>query len=184
MIERFFKLIYVVSLIGIVISLPIYLIKTIRFDEIVITSYKAKCSFNNQYVVLEGSQLNQPYVFDEILLKNTTITDTKKNLNFYCKNYDDIRPYVIGYLKSKTLEERMAVNRKYFEFEEEHINDVYSYPPLYRLEVVNNETKLYRVYGPILDWIIIAILVFLFLQILKIFYTYIMKGKIVLNPFK
>ncbi len=78
----------------------------------------------------------------------------------------------------------MAVNRKYFEFEEEHINDVYSYPPLYRLEVVNNETKLYRVYGPILDWIMIAIPVFLFLQILKIFYIYIVKGKIILNPFK
>jgi hypothetical protein len=184
MAKRFFKLLYVIALIGIVVSLPIYVLSSAHFDRVVITSYKAKCNLSNNYVVLEGSQLNDPYIFDEIILNDSTYSDTKKTLNFYCQNYDAVQPYVIAYANSKTREEQVTANKNFFNFQEKVMPSVYTYPPSYQLEEVSHETHLYEIYSPIIDWALGAILAFIVLQIIKICYVYVTFGEIVLHPFK
>jgi hypothetical protein len=69
MANRFFKLLYLFVLIAIGLSLPIVLLSSINFDEIVITTYKAKCLSNGKYVVLQGSPRNDlAYEFNELAL--------------------------------------------------------------------------------------------------------------------
>ncbi|MBP6879462.1 MAG: hypothetical protein KBF62_01850 [Candidatus Pacebacteria bacterium] len=184
MAKRFFKLLYVIALIGIVVSLPVVILTSVRFDWITVTSYKAKCNSNNEYVVLEGSSLNSPYVFDEVTLNDTTFSDTKKDLNFYCQYYDEIQPYIIGYAESDTRVEQVLTNQRFFKFEESVSSNVWSYPPQYTLEIVSNETNWYELWGPVLGWLIYATLSFLFLQIIRICYTYVVFGKLVWHPFK
>src|SRR3989344_348598 len=72
--NRFFKLLYVFGLITIVLSFPIYLLSVIHFDQIVVSSYKAKCLSNNKYVVLQGaSSYDDAFVFEETFLTDTVI---------------------------------------------------------------------------------------------------------------
>lgn len=169
---------------GIVLSLPLYLLENIHFDEVVYTTYKAKCNSNNQYVVLEGSQPNDYYIFDKITLNDNTFSDTKKDLNFYCQNYDEIQPYIIDYVNSKTNEERINVNKDFFTFKENVYSNVYSYPPTYQLEVVDSEIIPYKIYGPIINWLIGAIIIFIILQVVRICYVYVVFGKVVWHPFR
>lgn len=180
--KRFFKLIYVIALIGIGISFPIYILTSIEFDKIIISSYKAQCVSNNEYVVIEGD--SQPYILNEIILNDTTYDDTKKDLNFYCKYYDKVKPYVLAYIRAKNTNEQVNVNKEFFNFKNSVINDVYSYPTLYKLELVSEETNWFRVYGPLIEWFFIALFLFIILQILRMCYVYIVFGEIVWHPFR
>lgn len=135
MTKRFFKLLYALALICIALSLPITILTSVQFDKITITSYKAKCLSNNQYVVLEGSQQNEAYVFDEITLEDTIFSDTKKTLNFYCRYYDEVQPYIVAYTEAKTNAEVIKVNQDFFRFQQSVISNVYAYPAQYQLEV-------------------------------------------------
>lgn len=184
MAKRFFKLLYIIILVGIALSLPIYLLSSIQFDKIFISSYRAKCNSNGQYVVLEGSKLNEHYVFDEVFLNDTTYGDVKKSLNFYCQNYNDVQPYIVAYANSKTRSDQIKANEDFFAFEEKVLPGVYSYPPTYQLEVVSNETNLYKIYGPIINWLLGATLAFIVLQIIRMCYVYVVYGKIIWHPFK
>lgn len=184
MAKRFFKLLYILALIGIVISLPVYLLDTIQFDKIVISSYKAKCNSNNQYVILEGNKLDEPYIFDEIFLNDTTYGNVKKSLNFNCQYYDQIQPFVVAYTESKTREDQINVNKAYFNFEEANLSNVYIDVPSYKLEEVSTETNWYEVSGPIIDWLGYAILTFAILQAIRICYMYVVYNEIVWHPFK
>ena len=182
MAKRFFKLLYIIILIGIGLSFPLYILTSIEFDEIVISSYKAKCLSNNEYVVLEGD--SQAYVFNEITLEDTIYSNTKEDLNFYCKYYDSVQPYVLSYIRAKNTAEQVDANKGFFNFKESVINNVYSYPALYKLEVVSEETNLYRIYGPLVEWFAVALFVFILLQILRMCYVYIVFGEVVWHPFK
>ena len=92
MTQRFFKLLYILTLIFLGLSLPIYLLTHIQFDAIVRTTYKAKCLSNDQYVVLQGSPKGMASEFDELVLNHPLRPelDTKKTINFYCKYYDGV----------------------------------------------------------------------------------------------
>lgn len=185
--KRFFKLVYFLSLIALGLSLPVYLITSIQFDAVVRTSYKAKCLSNNQYVVLEGSLPNQVYVFEEFVLKDSPFTkssETIKNLNFYCKYYNEARSFVIAYNDSKNSSEQINVNKKFFSFQESMLPNVSLYPLLYELEVVNEEFQSYEIFNPIISWFSWFIFAFLLLQIVKLCYVYVAFGEIVWHPFK
>lgn len=184
MAKRFFKLLYILTLIGIAISMPIYLLSSIQFDKIVISSYKAKCISNGEYVVLQGAPRGLAWVFDEISLNDSIYSETKKDLNFYCKYSASIEPYIAEYIESETREERTAANIHFFNFRDSVISNVYSYPPAYTLELIGEETHLYELYSPIVVWLLGATLAFVILQFLRMCYTYIVFGKVVWHPFK
>lgn len=182
--KRFFKLIYILALIGIALSLPITILRNVQFDRIVVTTYKAKCISNNQYVVLEGSQLNEVYIFDEITLEDTIFSDTKKTLNFYCRYYDSVRPYIVAYTESKTNAEVVKANQDFFKFQQSVISNVYAYPAQYQLEVVDNQNRWNELYNPIIEWLIGAIAAFVVLQIIRMCYVYVAFGEVVWHPFR
>lgn len=183
--KRFLKLIYIIALLGIVIFIPIYILSSIEFDKVVISSYKAKCLFNNEYVVLQGNQLYQPYVFDEIRLNDTTWSDIEKDLNFYCKYYNDIQPHIIAYTESRTRAEQVKANKEFWNFRENVISSVSSYPPLYKLEEVSKKTNLYfQIFAPIISGFVFALIMFVILQIIRMCYVYVVFGKVVWHPFK
>ena len=182
--KRFFKLLYVLALIAIGLSLPIYLLTSIQFDAITRTTYKAKCLSNDQYVVLQGSQIGEAYEFDEFTLNDTIYNDTKRSLNFYCKYYDAVQPYIVAYTESKTNADIVKSNTSFFNFREGAISNVYSYPALYNLEVVSEITQLNEIYNPIINWLIYALFFFVILQIVRMCYVYVVFGKVVWHPFK
>lgn len=183
MTQRFFKLLYVLALAGIVLSLPIYLLATIQTDAIVRTTYQAKCNSNGEYVVLQGSKLGEAYQFDEFVLNDTIFSDTKDTLNFYCKYFDEIQPHVVVYTQTKTPAETLEANSDFFAFRESK-PEVYAYPQLYTLETVSEITQWNQVYNPIIEWLLTAIALFILLQFVRMCYVYVTFGKVVWHPFK
>ncbi len=184
MAKRFFKLLYVLALIAIVLSLPIVALTSIKFDRIVQSSYKAKCLSNNQYVVLQGAPVGDADVMDEIYLDSPeNRTAIKEQLNFYCKYYDEIQSHIVAYNEAKTPTEQYAANIRFTQFENGK-DKVYSYPELYSLEPVSNETHLEELYYPLLAWLIGAALAFVVLQILRMCYIYVVFDIVAWHPFK
>ncbi|TSD05361.1 MAG: hypothetical protein Greene07147_682 [Parcubacteria group bacterium Greene0714_7] len=180
MIHRFFKLFYILSLLAIIVSLPLSILY-IPFDGVVTTSYKAKCISNGQYVVLQGAPANEPYVFDEMFLNSPMFGNLKQDLNFYCKYYDEIQPYIAQYLEAG---DKVQANKNYFTFKNKAISSVYTYPELYKLEIVSEKTEWYKIYGPLVGWLGGSLLFFLLLQLLRVSYTYVRFGELVWNPFR
>ena len=184
MTNRFFKLLYVFALIAIGLWLPIYIFSSIDYEDIVWTSYKAKCLSNNQYVVLQGSSANDAYVFDEVYYNDTVFNDLKKDLNFYCKYYDAIQPHIIAYNQTRTTQEQVRANQEFFTFKEGVVGSVSSYPMLYKLEVAKNEFQSYRIYDPISVGFFGALAAFILLQIVRMSYAYVVFGAVVWHPFR
>lgn len=186
MTKRFFKLIYVLTLVAIMLSLPISLLTSIHWNRIVITSYKAKCLSNNQYVVLQGAPVGESNVMDEIYLhSDENRTAIKKQLNFYCKYYDEIQPHILAYNEAENRTDEVAANIRFIQFEESVGRDeMYSYPELYELEVSSEEIHLEEVYQSLSGWLMGAIIAFVLLQIVRICYVYVVFGKVVWHPFR
>lgn len=184
MIHRFFKLLYTFALIVLALSLPFYFLTNVHFDWITVTTYKAKCLSNDQYVVLEGSPLNMAYEFNEVTLNDTIYSNTRQSLNFYCKYYDKAHSYVVAYNQASTNAERVQVNQDFFNFQQSVISNVFSYPESYKLEVVSEETNWNELYNPLVAWLIGAVAAFIALQIVRMSYVYIVFGKLVWHPFR
>jgi len=169
MFSRFLKLLYFLAIISIVLYFPIFLILEIDVDRISTSYYYAKCKSNGQYVVLQGSPSKQNYhIYDEVTLENNLFGDTKKEINFYCKHYDEIQPHVTAYIDSETVTEEKSANNAFFEFRESVFSGVSSYPLLYDLELVREEFHPYRIYEPIIAGLVGVVALFLFLQFSKI----------------
>jgi hypothetical protein len=179
MIKRLFKLLYVFALIGITLYIPIYIYYKIAInlgmDRIVENSYRAKCKSNNEYVILQGSK--EPYEFNSFVL-NTAELETKKDLNFYCKYYNEVQPYITGY------DGTYKGNTNFFDFKESVIKNVNSYPELYNLELLKKEIHYDYIYGAFIAAFVFALIMFIALQFLRICYVYIVFGKVIWHPFK
>jgi len=186
MIKRLFRVLYVITISSLCLFFIIYPIVTIKFNKITTKSYRAKCLFNNQYVVLEGAKYNEAYTFNEDELKELSLygPTTKKNLNFYCKYYEDIQPYIIGYLNSNSYSEQVTINEKFFKFKDSVSSKISGHPPLYELEDAGETKNWNELFNPIIESIIITLIIFVLLQILRISYIYIVFGEIVWHPFK
>ena len=185
MTKRFFKLLYVLALIVIGLSLPVYLLLNIDPDAITRTSYKAKCLSNSQYVVLQGSQYNEVDVMDEFYLNSPeNSTAIKKQLNFYCTYYDQIQPHIKAYVESKTLAEQRTANTNFWNFRDSVEGNVSAYPALYQLEVVSEIKQWNAIYNPIVEWVLLGGFSFLVLQIIRMCYIYVVFGKVVWHPFR
>lgn len=78
----------------------------------------------------------------------------------------------------------VKANAGFFTFREGVISNVYAYPPLYKLEVVDETTQLSEIYLPLISWLIGAAFVFLLLQIARMCYVYVVFGKVVWHPFR
>ncbi len=186
MTKRFFKLLYVLALIAIALSLPIMLVTSVQWDRIIITSYKAKCISNQQYVVLQGGAVGVPDAYDEIFLNsNENRTAIKEQLNFYCKYYDEIQPHIVAYNEAESFAEQAAANARFAQFGKSVGRaNVYAYPELFELEPVGDETRLYELYNPLVGWLTGVILAFLLLQVVRMCYVYVVFGKVVWHPFR
>jgi hypothetical protein len=184
MTKRFFKLIYTISIIILVLSMPVYLLININFDNIIVSTYKARCNSNDKYVVLEGASFGESYEFDEFVLNDTIYSDTKKQLNFYCKYYDQVQPYVISYANSKTIQDEINANIEFFNFKDSVYDNVYSYPPLYSLEETRKDYRWNELYGPMVVWFFGALGIFAVLQVFRMCYVYVVFGEIVWHPFR
>lgn len=184
MVKRFFKLLYVLALIILALSLPIFALTSIKFDKIVQSSYKARCLSNNQYVVLQGSQVGDADVMDEIYLNSSeNRTAIKEQLNFYCKYYDEVQPHIVAYNEAISLSEQRAANIAFTEFKNSR-GKVYSYPELYSLELVSNEIHPEELYYPLMSWLIGALIAFVLLHAMRICYLYVVFGQVIWHPFK
>lgn len=184
MIKRLFKLLYVFALSALVLSLPYRIMTSVDFSKVTISSYKAKCLSNNQYVVLQGAEVGEAVVMDEIYLEDSNNSKAiKEQLNFYCKYYDEIEPYIIAYNNAKTPAEQYASNIAFTQFENTKAK-VFAYPELYKLELVGEEKHFEEIYYPFFGWLIGAIIAFIILQILRMSYIYVAFGKVVWHPFK
>lgn len=186
MVQRFFKLIYTLSLVTLILSFPLYYISSFRSDLLYATTYKAKCISNGKFVVLEGSRENEIYEINKFTLDYPIAPeyDDKRLLNFYCKYFDEVQPHIVAYNKSTSREEQINVNQNFYTFQNSVITQVPSYPPLYELVIVKKELQKYRIYDPIIDWLLYAVSTFLLLQVMKICYGYVVFGRIVFHPFK
>jgi len=185
MTNRFFKLLYVLGLLAIVVALPI-IVLNIPFDKVMITSYKAKCISNGQYVVLQGAPIGEVEIWNEIHLdssSNRMKEAIKKQLNFYCEYYDEIQPHIAAYNQTNTFAEQASANKRFAEFKNSK-EDVDTYPELYKLEPVEEEIRWNELYYPFLAWVLGSFIFFLFLQFLRICYTYVTFGELVWHPFK
>src|SRR3989344_7112727 len=186
MTNRFFKLLYVFAFIGLGLSLPIYILSSMDFDAIYMTTYKARCLSNNQYVVLQGSRDRQPYVFDKFSYNDPIIPelDVKKQLNFYCKYYDEIQPHISAYINAQTTKEEWDANLNFSNFKDSVNSNISSYTELYKLEKVDDFFQPYQFWSPLIDWFMGALFAFLLLQIIRMSYLYIVFGEIVWHPLK
>ena len=186
MAQRFFKLIYTLSLVALILSFPLYYISSFRSDLLYDITYKAKCISNGKFVVLEGAKENEIYEINKFTLDHPIAPeyDDKRLLNFYCKYYDEVQPYIIAYNKSTSRGEEVSVNQNFYTFQNVVITQVSLYPPLYELVIVKKELQQYQLYGPIIDWLLYAVSAFLLLQVMKICYVYVVFGRIVFHPFK
>lgn len=184
MTKRFFKLLYVLALIAIGLFLPIYILTSIDYESITRTSYKAKCISNQEYVVIQGSAQNDAWVFDEISYDDKIYNDIKRDLNFYCKYYSEIQPHILAYNQADTRQGQVKANQEFFNFKQNVIDSIFDYPASYKLEVVRNEFQPYKIYGPIIDGLVIALGAFILLQIIRICYVYIVFGKVFWHPFR
>lgn len=181
MAKRFFKLLYTIALIGIALFLPIYILNSIEFDKIVLSSYKAKCISNNEYVILQGD--DKPTIWNEIYLESDNKEAIEKRLNFYCKYHDEIQPHILSYVRARNTNEQIIANQEFIKFEQ-NLPEVYSYPKLYTLDLESEERQLYKIYGPIIDGVSMALGLFILLQALRMAYVYIVFGKVVWHPFR
>lgn len=184
MLNRFFKLLYIFSFVGICLSLLVVVILEISHETSIRITYKAKCLSNNEYVVLQGAQYNEAYTFDNFVLNDTIYGDTKRTLNFYCKHYDEIQKHITAYVESKTPAEIRDANADFFQFRERVISGSSSYPPLYTLEEVDKVFLPYMVLNPILDWVLVALCAFVLLQVARMSYVYVVFGQVVWHPFR
>lgn len=184
MINRFFKLLYILSLIAIAIYLPASILNDFDYDAVVRASYSPKCYSNNQFIVLQGSQYGEVSVVDEFFLNGENSTALKKQFNFYCQYYDEIQPHITAYLESKTLAEQKEANINFFNFKESMDDNVTIYPLLYNLEVVSEVTQWNHVYNPIIEGLLKTLFWFLLLQSIRMSYLYVVFGKIVWHPFR
>ena len=184
MTKRFFKLFYALALIAIALWLPIYVLSSIRWDMLVLTDYKVKCISNNQYVVLQGSKVGNPDIWNEGYLNSSeNRVAIKEQLNFYCKYYDEIQPHIVAYNEADTSAEQVAANIRFTQFENGK-DKVYAYPELYTLEVTNEETRPQEIYDPLVTGLVGALIAFLLLQVVRICYVYVVFGELVWHPFR
>ena len=164
--------------------MPIFVLTSIQFDRIVLSTYKAKCLSNNQYVVLQGDPVGDATTYDEVYLNSSeNRVAIMEQLNFYCKYYDEIQPHIIAYNEANTSAEYYNANIRFSQFKDTK-DKVYAYPELYKLEVVSNETHLEEIYYPLLGWLMGAVAAFVLLQIVRMCYVYVVFGKLVWHPFK
>ena len=182
MINRFFKLLYIFSLIAIALSLPVYLVSRIRLDQLTTTSYRAICLENNKYVVLQGSLSDEAFIFKDPAPEDQK--DFNFSLNLYCKYYNGIKLHIIAFRESKTRSEQVAANLAFVNFENSVKSNISSYPKLYRIETVDKKIYYDEIYIPLIIWFEGALLAFIILQTLRISYIYVVFGKIVWHPFK
>lgn len=184
MTKRFFKLLYTLALVAIALWLPIYVLASIQWDMVVLTDYKARCLSNNQYVVLQGAPVGGAEIWNEGYLNSSeNRTAIKERLNFYCKYYDEIQPHIIAYSETRIPAEQVAANQRFLAFENS-VQKVYAYPELYTLEVAGKETRPQEIYDPLITGLVGALMAFLFLQIVRICYVYVVYGKLVWQPFR
>ena len=184
MAKRLFKLLYMLAVITIAVWLPAYVLSEIQWDMVVLSSYKAKCLSNNQYVVLQGAPVGEATIWEEDYLNSSeNSTVIREQLNFYCKYYDEIQPHIIAYNETKNFSEQYAANIHFTEFEKTK-GKVYAYPELYKLETVSEETRPQEIYNPVIAGFVGAVAAFILLQIIRICYVYVVYGKVVWRPFK
>ncbi len=183
-IQRFFKLLYIFALIALGFSLPIYFISAIQQDKVYEISYKIKCLGNDKYVVLQGSEYNDINIISDNFWESENQYELKKQFNFYCQYYDQVQPHIAAYNESKDFTEQRDANLNFDKFRDSVISNISSEPALYKLEIVNKEFLPNKVYNPIINWLIMALGIFILLQIVKISYAYIMFGEIVIHPFR
>lgn len=180
MIKRFFKLLYTLSIILLALSLPVFIFISTYLNK-VSSSYKARCLLNNQYVVLQGASVGESYEFYLNDIENDK--KTKELLNFYCKYYNEIQPYIIAYNEAKTLDDQVLANMSFVEFKNTK-DEISAYPKLYKLEIISNKTFFKEILELIVVWFIWATPIFIVLQILRVCYVYVVFGVVMWHPFK
>lgn len=189
MIKRFFKVVYVLSLIAIILGVPAFVLASIKWDSVTKTRYRAKCISNGKFVTLQGSPVGEATEFSDTFgaefgpdLQERFKLEQAENLNFYCTYYDEIQKYIVAYAEAKTSSGQVAANYEWSEFKKSK-GGVSSYPELYTREMVTQEHRLEEVYIPLLSGLLVGLFAFLLLQLVRVCCVYVVFGKLVWHPF-
>jgi len=188
------KLVYVMSIGVGILSLPFYLMASVflyHASDASRITYRARCISNGEYVVLQGSQYNEYFEFNDYELEDTTYLDTKRTLNFYCAYYDEVQPHIAAYIEnskiinfSERAREQKRVTNNFFSFRENVYSSVSAEPALYELESVKDKKPLSKAIAESLyAWVFGALIYFLALQVVRMSYVYVTTGKVAWNPF-
>jgi hypothetical protein len=121
---------------------------------------------------------------DENYWNSEYSADINKQMNFYCKYYEEVQPHIAAYIESKTRADEVNANINFSNFRNSVDSNVSAYPALYKLEVESNKIQSQEIYDPIIDALTGAILAFLLLQIARICYVYVVFNKLVWHPFR
>lgn len=180
--HRFFKLIYAILFIGVIIFIPVYFIIDSADRSSYMVNYKVKCIDNGKYIVLQGSNPDNFLTTTKAVLESKLFGDNRKEYNFYCQFYTEIQPHITKYIQTTNTTQ---ANIDYFNFKNEKLKYVSAYPELFVLEKQYDDYFWsYAILYPLIDSLTYGLGLFIFLQILKNFYTYIKFGEFTLNPLR
>ena len=180
---RSFIVLYFLAIIALAGALVYFTFTEIKFSGMNVNHYQAKCLSNDKYVILQGD--TRPYEFPETNLTTTEFMDVKQDLNFYCKYYDQIQPYIQAHINSKNIQEEYQANIAFHKFEESVARSSISRTPaLYSLETIRVENIPSTAFSELLAVLTFGLIGFVILQILRMVYLYIAFGQIIWHPFR
>ena len=184
MLHRFFKLLYVLALIAIAVSIPVFLVAEIEYSKIVVTTYKVRCLNSDEHLVLYGSQ-----IFSEFVIGGKNSDSWNKKFNFHCQYYDSLLNSnsllkVANYFEEEDLIERLRDYKEFSAFEKKIVLNTASYPEHFTLEPISDEIQWHQIFMPLIELFSGLLIAFLFLQFLRMSYVYIVFGRVVWHPFK
>jgi len=173
-------LIYIFLHIPLFMIFVLFIVKSQFWNDFNVHTYQVRCSKNGELVVLYGTTDNSPYTFNGKLITNSFLEE-RKDLNFYCNNYDEINKYIEQYKNAKSVDKKTEIDLNYLAFKK---NASTTNEQNYTLRVVDTKTDLTSLYVGIKNALIYMFMYFLVLQVTRIIFHYILSGKIIWHPYK
>lgn len=157
-----------------------FIAKSQFWNDFNVHTYQVRCSKNGKLVVSFGTIDNSPYTFSGKLITNS-FWEERKDLKFYCNNYDEIQKYIENYKNAKSINEKTDINLSYLSFKK---NAPMTNEQNYTLRVVDTKTDFTSLFIGIKNALIYMFIYFIMLQVVKIIFQYILSRKIIWYPYK
>jgi len=159
--------------------IPIYLIDQSDFNLKDINTYRARCTSNNQLVVLQGTTNGSAYTFSQGIYDDPR-SETDNDLRFYCSNYDQVQKHIEEYKLANTREEQIEANKAFFKFQQTVPTTLNNN---YNLEIVSTDNYSTPISTFLLQIVLSISGYYVFLQLVRIMYQFIGFGYFSWKPY-